>query len=419
MVNEVIGDVNTVQIPKQFLEELQTEGAEVRKDGGIEVITPNKIHKFRLRALPLPSTVVTLLESHAELLQILDSRSTAMLTGKLEAGKSQILNQKTIARLEGLKQVLSSSFDEAGRKWKGICDKIWSFGPRRCGPNILVNSIPGYERPSIWNCLRDAKETDPSAVRDFDSCIVGGFQLVTLSGPMCDEPMMGVCFVMESWEEKEKESNKRPTNVKGRKRNYLPANAEKSNNKQNLGSSETSKQSGECERSKSECNERIDLHWDVEIKTSELRGNAGRILATSSETEEERGLTQSQESEKCSSELRKDENVSWSTDISGDVESAACKQSNETPDEENEGLVSTERESTTVDRGNSYDAKRNSRWESSNLQVYGPTSGQIISTIKEGCRAAFQVQPQRLMAAMYKCNIQATADVLGKSRLNL
>ncbi|PIK44190.1 putative elongation factor Tu GTP-binding domain-containing protein 1 [Apostichopus japonicus] len=425
MVNEVIGDVNTVQIPKQFLEELQTEGAEVTKDGGIQVITPNKIHKFRLRALPLPSTVVALLESHAELLQILDSRSTAMLTGKVETGKSHILNQKTIARLEGLKQVLSSSFDEAGRKWKGVCDKIWSFGPRRCGPNILVNSVPGYERPSIWNCLRDAKETDPSVVRDFDSCIVGGFQLVTLSGPMCDEPMMGVCFVMESWEVKEKGSEKRPTNVKSRKRNYLPANAEKSNNKPNLGSSETSKQSGECERPESERNERIDLHQDVEVMTSELQGNTGRSLATSSKTEEERGLTQSQESVKCSSELRKDENVSWSTDISGDdlsktetipdTESAACKQSNETPDEENEGLVSTERESTTVDRGNSYDAKRNSRWESSNLQVYGPTSGQIISTIKEGCRAAFQVQPQRLMAAMYKCNIQATADVLGKS----
>lgn len=46
--------------------------------------------------------------------------------------------------------------------------------------------------------------------------------------------------------------------------------------------------------------------------------------------------------------------------------------------------------------------------------AYGPISGQIIATIKEGCKQAFQAQPQRLMIAMYSCQIQATADVLGK-----
>ncbi|XP_026684778.1 elongation factor-like GTPase 1 isoform X2 [Diaphorina citri] len=45
---------------------------------------------------------------------------------------------------------------------------------------------------------------------------------------------------------------------------------------------------------------------------------------------------------------------------------------------------------------------------------YGPLSGQIMATIKEGCRKAFQIQPQRLMAAMYTCNIQVSSEVLGK-----
>jgi len=48
-------------------------------------------------------------------------------------------------------------------------------------------------------------------------------------------------------------------------------------------------------------------------------------------------------------------------------------------------------------------------------QIYGPLSGQLISTSKEACRKAFQTQPQRLMAAMYTCTIQATAEVLGKT----
>lgn len=37
-----------------------------------------------------------------------------------------------------------------------------------------------------------------------------------------------------------------------------------------------------------------------------------------------------------------------------------------------------------------------------------------MSAVKDGCRKAFQAQPQRLMAAMYTCSIQANAEVLGK-----
>lgn len=38
-----------------------------------------------------------------------------------------------------------------------------------------------------------------------------------------------------------------------------------------------------------------------------------------------------------------------------------------------------------------------------------------MSAVKEGCRRAFQAQPQRLMAAMYTCNIHVNAEVLGES----
>lgn len=49
-----------------------------------------------------------------------------------------------------------------------------------------------------------------------------------------------------------------------------------------------------------------------------------------------------------------------------------------------------------------------------NRDPYGPMSGQIMSAVKDGCRKAFQAQPQRLMAAMYTCSIQANAEILGK-----
>jgi len=55
----------------------------------------------------------------------------------------------------------------------------------------------------------------------------------------------------------------------------------------------------------------------------------------------------------------------------------------------------------------------------SSSQPYGPFSGQMMSAVKEGCRKAFQAQPQRLMAAMYSCSIQVNAEVLGESHKTL
>jgi len=45
---------------------------------------------------------------------------------------------------------------------------------------------------------------------------------------------------------------------------------------------------------------------------------------------------------------------------------------------------------------------------------WGPLSGQIVSTMKEGCRKAFNASNPRLMVAMYSCQIQVRAEVLGK-----
>ncbi|RHY72379.1 hypothetical protein DYB38_014337 [Aphanomyces astaci] len=46
--------------------------------------------------------------------------------------------------------------------------------------------------------------------------------------------------------------------------------------------------------------------------------------------------------------------------------------------------------------------------------IYGPLSGQVISTMKSGCRNAFIQQPVRLVEAMYLCTVQCHAEHLGK-----
>uniref|UniRef100_H2YCF9 Ribosome assembly protein 1 n=1 Tax=Ciona savignyi TaxID=51511 RepID=H2YCF9_CIOSA len=171
----------------------------------------------------------------------------------IETIHSQLkIKQETLEQIKQLKSSLEAAFSSAGRrKWSNAVDRIWSFGPRGNGPNILLNNEDDYNRPSIWTCAY------------CDQSIVSGFQLATLSGPLCEEPMHGVCFVVEEW-----------------KISAPPA-------------------------------------------------------------------------------------------------------------------ASTEGQKEQEDR-------------------IGLLSGRLISASKEACRRSFQAQPQRLMAAMYTCNVQATAEVLGK-----
>ena len=45
---------------------------------------------------------------------------------------------------------------------------------------------------------------------------------------------------------------------------------------------------------------------------------------------------------------------------------------------------------------------------------YGPLSGQIISTMRRACRESFNTTSRRLVEAVFECNMQCTADQLGK-----
>jgi ribosome assembly protein 1 len=48
------------------------------------------------------------------------------------------------------------------------------------------------------------------------------------------------------------------------------------------------------------------------------------------------------------------------------------------------------------------------------MDPYGPLSGQIISTMKRTCRESFSKSSRRLVEAVFECNMQCTAEQLGK-----
>lgn len=150
----------------------------------------------------------------------------------------------------------------------------------------------------------DQAGAQAAGLRDFDNSIVSGFQLATLSGPMCEEPLMGVCFSVERWD----------------------------------------------------------------IQSQAPPQNQDSIEQNSTSCDDSSHGT-----------------ADGSAEASEQVESTALGPSL---------------------------ARR--RPEAASTDCYGPVSGQLIAAVKEACRQAFQAQPQRLMAAMYTCEIMATAEVLGK-----
>jgi len=116
------------------------------------------------------------------------------------------IKSETLQDLRKLKENLDKAFKSAGgRRWSSAVDNIWAFGPRGNGPNLLLNRVNNYDRPSIWTSL-EAQENPMilkdflGSYREFDHSLVSGFQLATLSGPLCEEPMHGVCFVVETWD---------------------------------------------------------------------------------------------------------------------------------------------------------------------------------------------------------------------------
>lgn len=302
MVNEEIGRQQKVAVIHQTKEEQSKipEGILVDSDGLITIPTPNKLATLSVRAIPLPEEVTRILEENSDLI-----RSLELLTSSLNEGRNtQAIHQKTQEKIWEFKGKLEKHL--TGRKWRNTVDQIWSFGPRKCGPNILVSRSEDFQS-SVWSGPAGRESREASRFRDFGNSIVSGFQLATLSGPMCEEPLMGVCFVLEKWE--------------------LNKCAEP-------GASDKQSQ-GQCD----------------------LTGE-------------------------------------------GQEKSKTCPVGDENQ-EQQDGCSEPFEESSQ-------------KGDSPVIDCYGPFSGQLIATMKEACRYALQVKPQRLMAAMYTCDIMATSDVLGR-----
>ncbi|KAL6428375.1 hypothetical protein ACFW04_008571 [Cataglyphis niger] len=172
------------------------------EEGKLEIWTSNRQCYFEIDAKPLPENVTKLLEKNTNLIKLLDrycNRGVEKNGEYEDFSDENQLNEKSMSdkkqkEAKIFKNELEAAFLEAG--WKdNILDKIWSFGPRKCGPNILLNETD-YKQKKYWE--QQSPNDDSRTI--YDSSIVNGFQLATLAGPLCEEPMMGVCFLLKKWE---------------------------------------------------------------------------------------------------------------------------------------------------------------------------------------------------------------------------
>ena len=141
-------------------EEITVEKSE-NEDKSVILTTPNKQCTIQILALPLKSQAVKLIEDHQEIL-------------KAEANKLTLTSESKEAKinfLSDLKAILDADPHEELHN-----SQILAFGPKNIGPNILLSQ-------------KNIEENLKSSLNN-------GFQLASLSGPLCAEPLSGVAFVI-------------------------------------------------------------------------------------------------------------------------------------------------------------------------------------------------------------------------------
>ncbi|XP_057955495.1 uncharacterized protein LOC131149240 isoform X2 [Malania oleifera] len=205
----------------------------------VEKMTPNGRCVVRVQVMKLPPSLTKVLDENSELLGDIIGGKLVQASKSLDMQRSSIVEDEN--PVETLKKrmvdaALSNFFPESEEidkdradkcklMWLQFFERIWALGPRHVGPNILLMpeckskstdcSVLIRGSPHVSerlgfvdeSCNGDtAAVTSSEATRAFNieaeslgSSVVSGFQLAAAAGPLCDEPMWGLAFVIEAY----------------------------------------------------------------------------------------------------------------------------------------------------------------------------------------------------------------------------
>ncbi len=151
---------------------------------------------IKLRAVPLPLALAKLLEENTTMLKRLVQKQSHQEVDDPDDAEDTTtiaLSEQDIVAFQAQFQRICASSEGM---WKTInLDQVWSAGPRRIGPNLLINAIPNHHLTS--NLFGNGVMEEHRMIHKLENAIVTGFQLATTGGPLCEEPVWGVGFVLE------------------------------------------------------------------------------------------------------------------------------------------------------------------------------------------------------------------------------
>lgn len=175
--------------------------------GAVVGTTTSKQVTISLRVRPLPSDVTDFLLKNADAIKRLYSESKPTANGESDIHDNIVVDTTVTAAttlsVEELKKQLQKQLETGkGRDvWKNRVDNIAAFGPRRIGPNLLIDATKDGILPKVFgsevkeaSAPRVGEALHPSHLSDK---ITYAFQLAAAQGPLCNEPMQGVAVFIE------------------------------------------------------------------------------------------------------------------------------------------------------------------------------------------------------------------------------
>ncbi|EOO01612.1 putative elongation factor 2 protein [Phaeoacremonium minimum UCRPA7] len=184
--------------------------------GAVVGVTSSKQVSVTLRVRPLPSEVTDFLNKNAGAIKHLysgEKASNGIGANGNDATQSNgeedtideeadVTEAKCLS-VEDLKTQLKSLLETGkGREtWKNVVDQISAFGPRRIGPNLLIDMTKEGCLPKAFDA--DENSDDSPNVneklhgRHFSDKITYAFQLATQQGPLAHEPVEGIAVFID------------------------------------------------------------------------------------------------------------------------------------------------------------------------------------------------------------------------------
>lgn len=189
----------------------------------IERVTPNGRCTVRVHILKLPDALTKLLDESSDLLEdIIAGKSIQVKTmgGQDDDNPVESLRKRILDAVES--EVTDGNAEKYKLLWENLLKRIWALGPRQVGPNMLllpetttketgpsviIRSSPyvserlGFINSNELELEINSSSTNQQLIQESESLrssVLSGFQVATSAGPLCDEPMWGLAFVIEA-----------------------------------------------------------------------------------------------------------------------------------------------------------------------------------------------------------------------------